>query len=132
MTRRVLVTGSRQWVDQNLLQGALLQQHRRAQADGEDMVVIHGGARGADTMAETWVRQLCAEDLTSIPVPADWDTYGLRAGALRNQWMIDQAEPHICLAFIHPGKSRGTQDCIRRARKAGVEVLVYEEAVIHG
>lgn len=51
---------------------------------------------------------------------ADWDTYGLAAGPLRNQRMLDEGKPDVVLAF--PG-GKGTADMVARARKAGVRVV---------
>lgn len=56
------------------------------------------------------------------PVPADW-SLGKKAGPLRNQRMIDM-KPDKLLRF--PG-GRGTADCERRARAAGIEVVMVEE-----
>lgn len=56
---------------------------------------------------------------------ADWDK-GRTAGFLRNQEMVD-AGAYVCLAFVIAGKSKskGTRDCIRRAKKAGIPVVIH-------
>lgn len=79
--------------------------------------VIHGGARGADSLAGAWAFE------RSIPVrvfEAEWGKHGKAAGALRNQRMLDEGRPDAVLAF--PG-GRGTADMVRRARKAGIRVI---------
>lgn len=51
--------------------------------------VVSGGAKGADTAGETWAH------LNGIPVkrfPADWNTYGKRAGFMRNSDMAVYAD----------------------------------------
>lgn len=88
-------------------------------------LVIHGGAQGVDSLVEE------AAYLLGIPtriLPADWDKHGRAAGPIRNQAMIDM-KPSVLLAF--PG-GRGTADCVRRARAAGVMVLEYEWRENHG
>lgn len=52
--------------------------------------------------------------------PADWKKYGRKAGPIRNQQMLDEGKPDLVIAF--PG-GKGTADMVRRAKKAGVEVI---------
>lgn len=81
--------------------------------------VVSGGAPGVDALAEKWAEQ------NGIPVkqfPADWDRYGRKAGPIRNQAMAEYGE---ALIAVWDGKSRGTRDMIRRARKHGLRVFVY-------
>lgn len=82
---------------------------------------MHGGATGADDMAGA-----CAEFADSITevivVKADWKQYGRAAGPIRNQQMID-CHPDLVLAFHNDLEhSKGTKDCVNRARKAGIDV----------
>lgn len=102
---------------------ALLKRVLDTLVSGRD-TVLHGAARGADTLAAEW----CSgdRDIARVPCvafPADWTAHGKAAGAIRNQRMLDDGEPHIVIAF--PG-GRGTADMVRRARKAGVPVLRVE------
>jgi hypothetical protein len=85
--------------------------------------VISGGARGADTMAEMVAKEL---GLSFRCYRAEWGTYGLKAGPMRNQRMLDEGKPDVVMAFHQDiGKSRGTADMIRRAKRAGVRVELY-------
>ena len=79
--------------------------------------VIHGAARGADTLGGDWAR---ARRIPVQAFPAQWNTEGRAAGPKRNQRMLDQGHPTEVLAF--PGGT-GTADMKRRARTAGVPVL---------
>ena len=45
---------------------------------------------------------------------------------MRNQLMLECGEPDLVLAFRMPGKSAGTDDMVRRARKADIETHVFE------
>lgn len=54
-----------------------------------------------------------------IEMKANWDYYKKRAGMLRNEWMIQYANPDLVIAF--PG-GRGTEGMIALARKAGIPV----------
>lgn len=82
----------------------------------DSLMVIQGGATGADALAREWCIQRHVEYAN---VPADWETFGKQAGPLRNQKMVSKYKPHLVLAF--PG-GRGTADMVKRAEEAGVEV----------
>jgi hypothetical protein len=121
---RVLVTGSRKWTDEQAVCWALYTYgFRWAQVKGEPLTIVHGAcAAGADRMADDWGRAATGCEVERWP--ADW-RQGKAAGPARNQAMVD-AGADICLAFRCP-KSRGTVDCIRRARAAGILTYVWDE-----
>lgn len=109
---RVLVCGGRTYDDFTHLQKTL---------DEIDALMpitelIHGGARGADRLADYWAR---SRGLTPRVFLADWDEHGKAAGPIRNQKMLDKGKPDLVIAF--PG-GRGTADMVSRAMKAGVVV----------
>lgn len=79
--------------------------------------VIHGAARGADTLAGEWAKR---HALNVTAFPADWNRDGRAAGPIRNQKMLTVGKPQIVIAF--PG-GRGTADMIRRAKNAGLTVI---------
>ncbi len=111
---RLLICGSRNWTDRDII--------LRAVKKRNPSVIIEGECQGADKLAAS-----VAEEL-GIPVekfPADWAKHGRRAGPIRNQQMLDEGKPDYVLAF--PAKeSRGTWDMVRRAEKAGIEIEVLE------
>ncbi|GGM75965.1 hypothetical protein GCM10012275_53360 [Longimycelium tulufanense] len=117
MTRsRILVTGSRDWMDQPFIEYILATWRRHY----PDAVLVHGDCRGADRMAgEIWSHW-------GLPVeahPADWGTHGHAAGPRRNQRMVTLGAD-ICLAFLTPS-SRGTRHCAQLAEAAGIPVYRY-------
>lgn len=114
---RVLVSGSRQWNDVVLLRSVL----REIVTEGEPpIVLIHGGAKGADSLAST----LCSEEGWREEVwHPDWDTHGKAAGPLRNKAMVDSS-PNVCVAFVVEGASKGTGSCVKFARAANIPVHV--------
>lgn len=79
--------------------------------------VIEGGASGVDTCAFWWA-VMRRKDRKSYP--AKWKLHGKKAGSIRNQEMLEMEKPDIVVAF--PG-GRGTADMVRKARRAGVEVI---------
>lgn len=111
---RVLVCGSRHFNDYKLLKEVL---------ENYDITeIISGHARGADSLGEVFATE---KQIPKRIFPADWDQYGKRAGPIRNTQMLREGLPELVLAFRGPN-SRGTQNMIDQARKAGVEVVVVE------
>jgi len=106
---KVLVCGSRHFTDYDLLERTL---------DVLDISeIISGAARGADTLAKMY------GEARGIPVyefPALWDTYGRRAGPIRNHEMLKE-RPDLVVGFLS-ADSRGTAHMLSIARKAGIPV----------
>ena len=124
MTYTVLVTGDRNWqIDDPKYLGVIAEELRSLisyTTDGE-VHIIHGDARGVDAIAASVAREY-GYDVT--PYPAEWDKYHKAAGPKRNQQMLDEGTPNLVLAFHDDIKtSKGTKDMVKRALKAGVQVL---------
>lgn len=79
--------------------------------------LVHGAAKGADSLAGAWSRD---KGIDTKAYPAEWRKYDKAAGSIRNQQMLDEEEITLVIAF--PGTS-GTADMKRRARAAGIPVL---------
>lgn len=118
---RVLICGSRGWNDPAPINTLLAGLDVMADAMGEQLVVIHGDARGADKLAGSLAKRWGAE---VIEEPADWDKHGKSAGPIRNQKMLDEHKPDVVYAFRQEGKSTGTDDMCDRSRKADVPTYV--------
>lgn len=121
---RVLICGSRLW-DKPAPIGWVL--HGIVGHYGSDAVtVIHGAARGADTMAGEIASTLgCNVEV----FPADWDTHGRGAGHIRNAQMLADGKPDLVVAFTNNLlESRGTKNMVDRAKAAGVPVYVMGRA----
>lgn len=80
-------------------------------------LLIHGDCEGADRLAGEIAGELGIE---CAVYSADWHL-GRKAGPIRNQLMID-SDPDLVIAFPLTD-SKGTYDCICRAKKAGIAVL---------
>ena len=123
---RVLIYGGRdftptpeawRWLDEVIFGYELADWER------DEITVISGGARGADSFGEEAAKAWG----TQIEVyPADWGTHGKRAGFLRNQQMLDSG---VDVAVQFPG-GRGTADMRRRLDKAGVKVYEYNKEIV--
>lgn len=115
---KVLVTGDRNWNNWASV-------WRSLRGLGPLTEIVHGGARGADSMCAYVANKL---GYTVHEHKAKWDLYGKAAGPLRNQEMLDK-HPNIglCLAFHDDlAHSKGTADMVRRARAKGIPVNVIQ------
>jgi hypothetical protein len=83
-------------------------------------IVVHGGARGADTLADQVARGWGWEPELHEVTDKDWDFYGRSAGHRRNAHMVSLGAD-VCLAFPL-GESRGTRGCMKLAAAAGIFV----------
>jgi len=119
---RLLVCGSRTWTDAALLAEAVEQTVANHGQDRFGVVLIEGDVRGADRLAGALAR---ARGWALEVYPADWQRHGRAAGMRRNARMLRQGRPERVIACTDDlTASRGTADMIRRARSAGIPVLV--------
>lgn len=81
-----------------------------------NILIIHGVAKGADSLAGAWATKNSVEQLK---YPAQWSKYGKAAGFLRNTEMLELGKPDLVVAF--PGGT-GTDMMCKIASAAGVEV----------
>lgn len=126
---RILVCGGRNYYKYSKVEDTLDELINSVWAENEDetITIIQGGASGADFLAKVFALDgmgwLIEPKVLHEEYPADWKTHGKAAGSIRNQQMLDEGKPDIVVAF--PGGS-GTKDMIRRANKAGIEVIEVE------
>jgi len=120
---RVIVTGSRTWTNKATIWGALW----GALLVSGQLTVVHGDCLdGADAIAKSWCDSYKEYGVIEEPHPANWDLYGKPAGFIRNREMADLGADY-CLAFIGPGPSKGTRHMVKKATKAGIRVLTYDQ-----
>jgi len=118
---RVLVCGDREWKDRESISRVL--SFLGGQLLHDQPVIIHGGAPGADSLADEVGK---ARGLEVEPFPADWKAYGRAAGPIRNRQMLREGKPDLVLAFHDDlSRSKGTRDMVKQARKAGIPVLLF-------
>lgn len=117
---RLLVTGSRDCRHEHRIHNILHQEIYTRY--GRNVVLISGGARGADTFCESFATMIGWDIERHTP---DWRTHGRRAGYLRNKEMVD-SQPDRALAFIVEGAgNRGTRMTIDLCHDAGVDITVH-------
>lgn len=115
----VAVIGSRDWPrNTDLIRRVLndLWEHV-----DQDLTLVSGAARGADTIAEAL---FTGAGMPTLIFPAQWDVYGRSAGYRRNHDIVANAD--LVLAFQLRG-SAGTQHSIDIANQKGVPVIVWNE-----
>jgi hypothetical protein len=127
---RILVTGSREFADRPQMVRALSDASAIPGRDRQ-LVLRHGGARGADAVADAvWTdwHSLYARWLEPEVFMADWNQYGKKAGSMRNTRMLKELaegeQVDVVLAFPL-AKSIGTWDCIRKAEAMKIPIRNY-------
>lgn len=119
----LLIAGTRSYTDYETVcktADYLLQR----QVTMRKILIVSGGATGADALAEKYARERGFE--LKI-VPADWTRYGRSAGPRRNAVMhgiIEGYKHRACLCFWD-GSSRGTAHNFELARKGNTRLVVY-------
>lgn len=114
MSKKVAIVGSRSFDDYEAL----------CRFVGECVsetpsLVVSGGAQGADTLGERFANE---RTIPFIPFIPDWNSYGKRAGFVRNEQIVTAAD--IVIAFWD-GQSRGTANSIEIARKLGKQLFIF-------
>lgn len=115
MGERVGIVGSRDYPDLDLVRSYVL--HELA----DDDVVISGGARGVDTVAEQAARERGLEVIIFKP---DRERWGARAYAMRNREVVEASDR---LVAFWDGRSPGTLMTLRMAKQAGKPCKVRGE-----
>jgi len=114
-----MITGSRDWTDQRMIQASLVTINATMRKNDEPMTLVHGGAKGADTIGAAAATELGWTLEEHIP---DWSK-GKRAGPLRNVEMLESGVD--CVVAFHKDGSRGTRHAIETARKMKIPVKVH-------
>lgn len=113
---RVIIAGSRNFDDYELLKqwcDYMLQNF-----NPQDVVIVSGTARGADTLGEQYARE---RGMKIDSRPANWDLYGKSAGYRRNEEMAQNAD--ACIVFI-VNNSKGSSHMIDLAKKYKLKLKV--------
>jgi len=81
-------------------------------------LIISGGAKGADTLAERYAKENGIPTKIFLP---DWEKHKKAAGFIRNTDIINEAE--VVVAFWD-NSSRGTLDSINKAKTQNKKVII--------
>ena len=120
MSYYVLVSGKRDFTDYIVFRCIL---DKSLASINDNIIIVEGGARGTDALAKQYASERHYE---FIEFPADGDKYCRAAGIIRNDEMVNFIKDKTCKAFFFwDGQSRGTGDCLRRAKRAGIKCGIY-------
>lgn len=135
---KIAVIGSRKFKDTQFAGNIIMKELIFAIPDheigGEMPILISGGAKGIDTLAEetaknqriqTKIFKANWKDLShpdAVIKTGKYGKYDAMAGFRRNQLIVDAADKVIA---FWDGKSSGTKDTIARAIKAGKPLDIY-------
>ena len=116
----VLISGKRDFTDYERFSCILDESLKDIEGEIE---IVEGGAKGADALARRYALE---KGLKCREFPALWDVNGRAAGPIRNSEMVKFIAGKDCKAiFFWDGKSKGTGDCLKKARKAGIDCEVF-------
>ena len=110
---KLAVIGSR-----NFTNYQVVQQHLQTFVD-QTTLVVSGGAKGADSLAEQWAKQ------NNIPTKIfypDWNKHGRAAGPIRNKLIIQECDQVVA---FWDGKSTGTAHSIGLCKSLGKQVQIH-------
>lgn len=114
---KIAIVGSRNWMNARAI-------HSYIDTLPTDTVIVSGGARGVDQIAESHAKMLGLETKIFL---ADWNRYGKSAGIRRNAEIVSYADT---IVYFWDGQSSGTKNTIDRAIKAGKPVVNGSEIII--
>ena len=121
---RVIICGSREFTDLDLMAQALTE--LKAWAGTTPLTLVHGKARGADSLADSLAR-VVIPDVIIEPHPADWNNYGRSAGPIRNAEMVSLGADLGLAFYIEGVDSKGTNGCVALMKSAGILVKTYTQ-----
>ena len=119
---RVLVCGGRNFYNKALIKRTLDELHKKTPIT----CLIHGGASGADFLANHWATAYGGMPQEEYPYKLGGTSKA--AGLIRNLMMLVQGKPNLVVAF--PG-GKGTADMVRKARKAGIKVMEIKDEALN-
>lgn len=114
---RVIIAGSRSFSDIELMRlkcDAIL----KAKVDTHEIVIVSGTAGGTDKLGEQYASE---RGYKVHRYPAKWDEFGRRAGYIRNQQMMDNADAVI---VFWDGVSKGSRHMMDIAEAANAPLRV--------
>lgn len=117
---RILFTGSRDFTNLEMVVEVMKNLP-------PDTVVIHGGAKGLDTMVDVIAEEMGLE-IERFPIDKKtWDEVGKQAGHLRNSQMLYEGKPELVMAFRSKMMSKGTNDMLLQAARKNIPRKIFDD-----
>ena len=117
---KLIVAGGREFHNYELLSQKLQKLLVNKIANKETVVIVSGGAKGADKLGEQWASEF---NLEIKVFPANWDKFGKSAGYKRNEEMAQFSD---ALVAFWDGQSKGTKNMIDIMKKLNKPVRVIK------
>lgn len=86
---------------------------------GSIQMIISGGARGVDQLAEIFAKKYKIELKVYNP---DWNTYGVKAAFIRNTLICENSDQIVA---FWDGKSKGTKMTLDIAKRLGKPIRLF-------
>lgn len=100
----------------------VLNQYRKEY--GSELIIFVGDAPGVDKHTRVWCN-IQHPKVECQVFEADWKKYGFAAGPRRNQMMISRFPDRVLVFHTDPNLGTGTADCVRKARRAYIDVDLF-------
>lgn len=118
---KILICGGRD--DYELFKNILFREMKNLEKGD---IIIHGGCRGIDTLADTFAKELNLE-IRKYPVSKEmWEKYGRAAGPMRNRKMLEENPDEVWAFHSDLKNSKGTRDTIITAHKKKIPVYFFD------
>jgi hypothetical protein len=119
-----LVCGGREFRDRRHMEEYIGMAIRHSVRRGQELVVVHGGARGADRLAGTVATENAVK---TVVFEADWDRLGKSAGFKRNVemagYLSEMARAGARVQVVAFPGGNGTDHMRETARSMGIPVF---------
>jgi hypothetical protein len=112
---KLAVIGSRSLTNRDLVYKKL------DELKDEVELLLSGGAKGADLLAQKWAEE---NNITTKIFKPEWEKFGKSAGILRNKMIIESCD--YCIAFWD-GVSKGTKSSIDFCVKMNKPYLIVNQ-----
>lgn len=114
---KVAIVGSRHFTDKEALDLAM---KKHVAQHGLPVLVVSGGAKGADSLGKAWAKRHGVKTLILKP---DWKRLGKGAGLARNPDIVKEC--NFMIAFPSKSKGSGTQHSMALAAAQGIQTSVH-------
>ncbi|MFA7615082.1 MAG: DUF2493 domain-containing protein [Weeksellaceae bacterium] len=113
----IAIVGSRNFKDYEFMKSVI--ETYIEEISLEQIIIVSGGAKGADALAEKFASKKGYGTLIFLP---EWEKYGRGACSVRNTQIIEKAD--VVFAFWD-GTSRGTKDSTDKAKRMNKKLMVH-------
>lgn len=121
---KVIIAGSREFDNYDMLKEKCDKILSRKVNEGEEIVIVSGTAKGADTLGEKYAEE---RGYKIERYPANWDKYGKKAGYLRNKKMAEVS--NACIVFLSSkAENKGSKMMISIATEEKLLIRVIKES----